>query len=363
MNSVRKNRGPWTHRFLICFLSFLLGLLTFWLLGFIVDDIGRLRGPAIRDVEEGVLQQELVMQDKALSAKLAEIGRRVKALEARQSLLRDSTNTSQQTLRQMLDMQRLSLQKGVELSEAQRQALSDSQALFLSNQKLDQTLNEQIVGLRAEEETLRDQKADITEKLAVQRQEAMRLFGDLRSKHNLKVATLKLCVLVPLLIVAFVVFLKKRGTTYAPLVYATGAAIVLKVGLVMHDYFPKEYFKYVLILVCLGIVLKILAALLRMVARPKMDWLLKQYREAYERFLCPMCGYPIRRGPRKYMFWTGRTIKKQPLPPSAAADVDEAYTCPACGAKLFEECESCHAVRHSVLPFCEKCGSQKDLHA
>jgi hypothetical protein len=33
--------------------------------------------------------------------------------------------------------------------------------------------------------------------------------------------------------------------------------------------------------------------------------------------------------------------------------------CPMCATKLFEECPSCHAIRHSLLPACEKCGAEK----
>jgi predicted RNA-binding Zn-ribbon protein involved in translation (DUF1610 family) len=93
-----------------------------------------------------------------------------------------------------------------------------------------------------------------------------------------------------------------------------------------------------------------------MIAFPKKDWLLKQYREAYEAFFCPICDYPIRRGPLKYMFWSRRSIRKLQVPPVSPNGTEEPYTCPMCATKLFEECPSCHAIRHSLLPACEKCG-------
>jgi predicted RNA-binding Zn-ribbon protein involved in translation (DUF1610 family) len=158
-----------------------------------------------------------------------------------------------------------------------------------------------------------------------------------------------------------VLFLKKRESIYVTLIYAYGVAVVAKVGLVMHEYFPSRYFKYVLILVSLAIVIRILVALLRTIGRPGRDWLLKQYREAYETFFCPICDYPIRRGPLKYLFWTRRSIKKLTNPPASAAESHEPYTCPICGTKLYEECDQCHAVRHSLLPSCEKCGAEKSL--
>jgi hypothetical protein len=103
--------------------------------------------------------------------------------------------------------------------------------------------------------------------------------------------------------------------------------------------------------------------LIRQVVRPKSDWLVRQYREAYERFLCPVCEYPIRRGPLKYLFWTRRTAKKLPVVQLADADdkPDGPYTCPICATKLFEECPSCHAQRHALLPACEHCGATKPI--
>jgi predicted RNA-binding Zn-ribbon protein involved in translation (DUF1610 family) len=99
-----------------------------------------------------------------------------------------------------------------------------------------------------------------------------------------------------------------------------------------------------------------------MIAFPKRDWLLKQYREAYESFLCPICAYPIRRGPLKYMAWTRRSIRKVSLRASAADTGDDAgpYTCPMCATGLFEKCASCSAIRHSLLPACDQCGARVD---
>jgi hypothetical protein len=86
---------------------------------------------------------------------------------------------------------------------------------------------------------------------------------------------------------------------------------------------------------------------------------LRQYREAYERFFCPVCDYPIRRGPLKYVFWSRRTIKHLHFPPQTPPPADEPYTCPACGTLLFEKCAVCGNVRHSLLPVCNHCGDVK----
>ena len=96
--------------------------------------------------------------------------------------------------------------------------------------------------------------------------------------------------------------------------------------------------------------------LTRATTSPKLAALLKQYREAYERFLCLICEYPIHRGPMKFVYWNRRSIRKLALPSASTSAPDEPYTCPACGSHLFEPCPRCQHVRHSLLPFCEQCG-------
>ncbi|MFT5129089.1 MAG: hypothetical protein ACI8W8_002709, partial [Rhodothermales bacterium] len=44
-------KAPWGLRFSIRFLSVLLGLLCYWLLGFVMRDIAGMRGPDFNEVE------------------------------------------------------------------------------------------------------------------------------------------------------------------------------------------------------------------------------------------------------------------------------------------------------------------------
>lgn len=45
MSENKKLKGTFVQRFFIILLSLVLGVLLFWLLGFVTDDIGSLRGP------------------------------------------------------------------------------------------------------------------------------------------------------------------------------------------------------------------------------------------------------------------------------------------------------------------------------
>ncbi len=264
---------------------------------------------------------------------------------------------------QLLAFGRLNLEKNVTPSSEEQKALAESQQRFLANQQQYQVLNEQLVQFGEQRRAIEQQQRNVQEKLSTAKAPINEEYRRLRRTHDLKMAALKLGFLVPLLIVAIVLFLKLRSGPYAPAVYALGIAVLLRVGIVMHEYFPARYFKYVLILAALAVVLRVFVYLVRMVAFPKNEWLLRQYREAYEAFLCPICSYPIRRGPLKYLFWTRRSIKKIRAQPAATADGDEPYACPMCSTRVYEACEECGAVRESLLPSCRKCGRVKAVDA
>lgn len=361
MTAKNTTKGPRRHRLLIWIFTAVFGLLLFWLLGFVVDDIGSWPGPDYQTLDEQMLDGQLVTRTETLDAEIDQIRRTIEAGQKRQARLRESTNNSQQTMNQLLDIQRLSLEKDVKPTPDEQNALAEAESLFLANQKRFQELNDQIAEEEEQLRQLEDQKREADEALSEAREPIREEYDRLQSQHRVKIGAAKLAFLIPLLIVAAALALKKRDSAYVMLIYALGIAVSLKVTTVMHEHFPKEYFKYILILVSIAIVLRILVYLLTMLAHPKKAWLSKQYREAYESFFCPVCAYPIRRGPLKYLSWTARSLKKMRTVPTPATGEEEPYTCPACTTRLYEPCESCGTVRPSLLPACDHCGAVKSL--
>jgi hypothetical protein len=361
MATIHKSNGPWTHRLLVYSFTAAFALLVYWLLNFVVRDIATWPGPDYEHVEKSILDQDLVAKLASLRSQIDEVNRAIASRKQRQAVLRDSTSNSEKTMNQLLELQKLTLQKGVAPAPEAATALAESQKLFLTNQAKYQEMNDQVATLTDQLGDLERQQREAQKTLEVKRPAVQAQFDRLQSRHQLKLAALKLAVLLPLLAVAVWLFLKKRATLYAPLIYGFGLAILLKVALVMHEHFPSRYFKYILILVALALVTRILVYLLRSMAFPKLDWLLKQYREAYEHFFCPVCSYPIRRGPLKSLFWTRSSLKKLNVPSADGVPSEELYVCPVCATRLFEECPNCKKVRHSLLPACVHCGVEKPL--
>lgn len=357
----RLEKGPRGHRALIWVCSTILCLLLIWLVGFFLNDIDRLPGPDYNRLLEENLDAEQVSGLADLREAIQEVEREIRDQEQRQAVLRDSTSATRETMNQLLEIQRLSLQQGLTLSDEEQRSLAESKQLFLSNQSRYQELNEAISVLQEQRRELQEEQFVLNRGLEEEKEQVRRLYEQLREKHDFKLALIKILVLLPLIGVTVWCFIRYRHGLYASAVYALVVAMIWHFGVVLHDHFPRKYFKYILILAALAMVGRVLLMLLRFSVKPKSSWLLKRFREAYEIFRCPICAYPIRRGPLRYGFWTGRSLRKWTPPSEAHPLEDKPYHCPSCGATLFEKCESCGSVRHSMLPTCEHCGAEKEL--
>jgi len=356
----KNKKGPWGVRLLINLSTVVLGVLIFWLLGFLVKDIKTIKGPAYTDTETKHVDKNLVQKKEQVDKETDELDRKISNTRKQQIIITNSSQNLQQTINQLLELQKISIQKEVSLSDSEKENLSASLGQFLECQKNYQEMNRSIEDLTGKKLLLEEERLQLQQQLDKQKEVAQKVFEKLYQKHRFKLAFYQLFILIPLLVIAGYLLTRKRGSIYFPMFLAFGAATLLKVGFVMHEYFPSRYFKYVLIIVLLAVVARILIYLIKAVAFPKLERLMKQYREAYERFLCPICEYPIRTGPRKFLYWTRRTVHKI-LPQADVTGKEEIYTCPSCGTMLFEKCNSCQEIRHSLLVYCEHCGESKDI--
>ena len=211
--------------------------------------------------------------------------------------------------------------------------------------------------LRKEIEALKRRIEEEEKGIRAEHYEALR-------RQQVRNMLLKLALLLPLAAGCTVLLVRKRDSIYRMIFASTAAAVYIKTGMVVHERFPSRYFKYALTIGLLALAGWGFVWLVRRLVKPKLELLLKQYRQAYEHFLCPVCEYPIRRGPRKHLFWTRRTVHKVALAPAGGATGAEdevPYACPACGTLLFETCPACGKIRHGLLPACQACGATKEI--
>lgn len=363
MNMSTKSQGPWIYRLAIRMSTIILAVLLFWVLGFMVEDIRSIPGPDFKLIEQEYLDSDLVQRYLKLDKQIADLNRDINNQKEKQRVLGDSSHNLQQTITQLLELQKLGLEKNIASSATEQSNFISSLNLFLDNQRKYQDLGQALSTMLEQQQALVQEREQVQQELERQRKPARQEYHSQDKKHKLRLAFYQLAMLIPLLVLALILIFKNRSSIYAPIFWALGGATLVKVALVMHEYFPSKYFKYILIGGLLIAVTRLLIYFIQSTVFPKKDRLFKQYREAYERFLCPVCDYPIRIGPRRYLYWTRRTINKIIVPGTECAQQEESYTCPSCGSNLFAECSVCHNIRHTMLPSCRHCGALKDISA
>src|SRR5688572_14294022 len=104
----------------------------------------------------------------SLRTRIEETNRAIANWKQRQTVLRDSTSNSERTMNQLLELQKLTLQKGVTPSADEVKALTESQRLFLANQEKYQEMNDQIAALSEQLNELQAQERELQSRIAAQ---------------------------------------------------------------------------------------------------------------------------------------------------------------------------------------------------
>lgn len=357
-----RNLGPWWHRWALRLCTLILFGLLYKTLGFLTDDIWRIDGPDFAIIELKYVDASLRQEESDLQQQSEQLERQLRDQNTQQLQHRELTATSQKTWTQLVEFRKLAIDKSQQLSETEQRALDQAQELFLKNQQAELAVQERIGELTRQTHETRDQLQDLQGELQNQRRLAQAEYASSWERHRRWLGWMQLSVLIPLLLIASWLLYALRHSPWRPFSHALAGAVFLKVWSTLHQHFAFNVLIYPLVATGLLVVAALLWGLIRTITRPQTAWLLRQYRDAYQSFLCPVCDYPIRRGPMTYLYWTRKTLKKL-TPNTTDLPPNEPYICPCCATALYEECPSCHKTRHSLLPACESCGTVKDLAA
>ncbi|HJN89444.1 MAG TPA: hypothetical protein QGG93_03840 [Verrucomicrobiota bacterium] len=358
VDSATKRNAPGPLRLAISFLSLLLTIFFIWLLSFLLNDIGNLPGPDYNMIQKRHIPTERQAAADHLREQLTRIEKPIKRQEEIQDTLQQSMSNAETALTKIADLQRLSLEGGGQPSEVDRQAMENARSRFYKAQDEFESANATIISLKDERHQLKESIAGINAELSEFRDKALAEYSAANSAYELKIASLKLALVVPLLLLSAWLVRKKRGSIYQPFNGAALAATFWMVWLVMWDHFPRDFFKYIAILAAIGILGAFLAWSIRSAARPRRAMLLKRHREAYQNHRCPACDFPILRGAFQQAVWTKRGPKFHREAPSQTES--SRYTCPSCGEGLFDKCGDCGEVTQTLLPYCSACGQENE---
>lgn len=327
---------PRALRWTIRLLTAVILLLFVWLEGFVIADIDSLPGPDRSALVESGVDPELTTRSGQLEGEIATLEIRVLQLEELKANRTEARQSADATLRQFTEQQRFELEQDRVPSKVLEEALDAARASFLAASESFEEANAQVATLQSEMSGLRSELRTVRERIAGQRALGEKQYHVQWIAHRYKVAAIKLAFVVPLFLLAAYQNARRRGTLFVPFTRSLLLASFFWIGVVMHDHFPAEFFKYIAIVAAIVIVSVALTRTLRTAARPRPDVKLRRRREAYLNLRCPECAYEF---------------------PEEPGDV---ASCAACGVDLFTTCEDCGKSRHALLPHCRHCGSESD---
>lgn len=360
MNKAHTYKGTRTYRVLINLLNILLAILVYWLLSFIIDDIENQPGPSFVEIQKHFLNPVLVQEQTTLQHQYDNIEQKNIIQNQQLHNLQTGINSYRDTMNQLLDLEKASIQKGIPFTQESQQNLKDITKLYLQNQQQFQKINQLLSTHHLQQQQINIQLQELNKKLSKQTIEANTNYAILNDQHHIKLAALQLIALLPLLFLAFFNYKKYQHTMYKSMLIAINAAIIIKIALVMHTHFPTQAFKYCLIIALIIITIRILINMLKMASSPKLSWLINQYKESYQRSQCPICQFSILPGVFKFTSFSKDSPEHHEINTQYLKQIAQ-YTCPGCGQQLFETCSHCSHTRHSLLMFCDHCGTEKNI--
>lgn len=350
-------RGSLGQRIVIGLLSLVFAVLFYWLLNFITQDIARRPGPDFGQIQNKYVDPSLLDQQRQIMETIESVKEKLSAQTRQRDLLRDSTLSLQTTINQLLSIQEQSIKSGTALTEETRKHIDSSLPQFLDNQKRYEGYNQEIADLTTQGNDLDKQLRVLNRQIEEQRQKGQAEYNDLYRQYRLRTAAYQLLVIIPIFLIGSWLFISYRTGFYGPLVWAIFWAVFVKLALIVHDYFPKQYFKYIALAVILAIVVRLLVYLLKGLAKPRLAALLRQRRQSYSRSQCPICGtHLLSAQARRTESLSWRSVVAAD---GQDASAESAYYCPDCGTALFGTCGPCGRIRHLLLPFCRHCGAEK----
>lgn len=364
---MKKARGSFWMRTGIVLLAIGFGWLVHVLLGFALRDTGRYADLSLEDYQARTAPAEL-------RERIASWGKRAEALEAELEGLKHRQAHAQEQ-GELAKAQAPMLQITVDnlfrtggaatgaLSEEQLEGIQGTLDKILAVQTEFRASAERYLSLMDEIHAKESEKRAAEQERQKAQDELRGLWSQARKARRVRIETLQVAGLLLLSGLATWGVIRRRKSPYGLLYWGFAVPVYVEAALLLRVWFGGDVGKYVLLGGLLAVAGWGFVWSVRRLTNPKKETLDRQYRDAYLHFLCPECGYPIRRGPREHLYWTRRSLKKETQrgggPAGAWSGEEEEYTCPACTTKLYERCGACGKVRPTLLAACPHCGAQK----
>ncbi len=349
-------KGLWLHRFAVNAFTIFLALLFYWSVNFFLQDIRSIPGPDTKKLEKKFLNQTQVSRQATVNSEITNHEFQMKTLRERQATLHKSS----EDLKRGLELKNINIEHLQSLKESSDPQIIKAYQEFLETQEKIQQCNRQLEKYADQIYDLKREKRELERQIAPQKEALAAKVNQLQTRHRFLIVLYQFLLVLPLLALSLYFLIWQRQNKYSRIFLSMAIAMLAKTTILMHEYFSTRYAKYVFTIAMILIVAKLLLYFMQQLSSPKTSALIKQFRQAYEVFLCPVCEFPIRTGPRKFMYWNRSSIRKH-LVFSQPGEQEEAYVCPCCGNSIFVKCQNCGKIRAAMLPHCKHCGDEIDI--
>lgn len=354
-------QGTRRQRWMMYFLTFLLAYLVHAATSALLSDFTVIPQPNVEQYNKKYLSKETTEQVDKLGEQLTQVNEQLNQAIARRQRLQENAATLKKTIDLLTAQTLANKQSGAQLSPDEVNAKATSLNLFLENQKQDQELGQSIITLTNQQQLVNEQHENAKKALEKQRLPATEEYDKAMEHYRFKVAMMQSGAICLLLIIATLFLLKSQQSKLKLIAIGVFLGIFLQALDTFYLYFPLFYFKYLVMAFLIGLTIHGLRSAIHFAQSNQVEVLLKRYRDAYTCFLCPMCEFPIRRGPMTFAYWTRRSLVNCRIESQHSAADDEPYTCPVCSTNLFKKCKKCQKTRYGLLPACQHCGDQEAL--
>ena len=267
-------------RFGAFFLASLLSFLWIWLLAFLLEDVGRMNPVDYDEVYAAGMPSELIAELRGVNHEVGLLELRIKRQEQIQGVLQRDVESSGKVMEQMMNLQRLALEKGSVPSVVEREALAMAQETFLSSQGKYREANIEIQSANRTLFELQQKRTELETRKGSAEAPIQKEFRARQRARALIEASVRLGILIPLFLVAAATVRRRWRHPWRPIYLSFLVATFWTLGYEMFEQFPAEYFKYIAIVTAIGIVIAFLAWIIRKSTSPSPSLVLARNRAA-----------------------------------------------------------------------------------
>ena len=270
---MKKAKGTFWTRFSLLLLAASFGMLTYWSVGFLLDDIWAIDRPDRQEFFDTRTDKSLKSELSSLEMKRTDLNHQHDLLNQQREFIKDSSESLKITVDNLFNLKN---KDQALISESQfGKVLATLDKIIAIQDEFKETA-ERYLQITNERFELSKQIKALEARIEEERRTIQDLYNEAWHDHRVKTTFLQLALLIPLAIACTALLVKTRKSHYRMIFRATALAIYIYTTLVIQANFPERYFKYIMMTVMLVLVGWGFVWLIRRLVKPQVEALLMQ---------------------------------------------------------------------------------------